>query len=162
MISFCFKIQAHLLKLFHFRLWVWTWVPLRYRRAIIITSPCIFTSVRLGGLPRKHLPLWLSTQVGGLSRTTKYPPRPWLRLWSHGDPARTEGWENRNERTRPVSRGRPLAFVFIYQFKSHQSSILVCALIIEEELWGLGTKLYYFWWFQSQNIPKLGIFWDKT
>ena len=50
----------------------------------------------------------------------------------------------------------------IYQFKSHQSSILVCALIIEEELWGLETKLYYFWWFQSQNIPKLGIFWNKT
>ena len=33
----------------------------------------------------------------------------------------------------------------IYQFKSHQSSILVFALIIEEELWGLKTKLYYFW-----------------
>ena len=33
----------------------------------------------------------------------------------------------------------------IYQFKSHQSPILVFALIIEEELWGLKTKLYYFW-----------------
>ena len=38
---------------------------------------------------------------------TKYPPRPWLRLWSHRDLARTEGWENWNERTRPVSRTRP-------------------------------------------------------
>ena len=32
----------------------------------------------------------------------------------------------------------------IYELKSQQSSILVCSPMIENELWGLETKIYYF------------------
>ena len=43
----------------------------------------------------------------------------------------------------------------IYQFKSHQSSIFVFALIIEEELWGLETKLYYFLVISEPTYSKI-------